>query len=438
AQGKPVRRGDAGERILLDSGAYTLRFGSGTTNQQIEIPARVTEGHTTVVPPTWAGLLVEVLTPDGAYLDEQYELISMDRWITYGKGRGFREQRLQDIRAWVLPPGMYRISKIGEGLNSLRNFITVQLNPGELRVVELIVDGANRDIISGGVKALNTRIRVGRNWTYGLRAGGNVYIKREVDDANVLRENVQFQGDLRTRANFDNARYWGTTELVLQDIVSKERNRRFTVTSDIAQLRTTWVRRLNDWLGPYVRGALETNLFPRRLDQDSVFILNPAGDTLRVDTTGNFEAESPFDPLEFAEGVGVNIDFLSRYYLEASAQVGLGAQQKMAFGSYGSYAGRTAREYQASKSIHEIGLETNLLAVYRLGEQATVDLRAEIFSPNGNLSRFRLDDITVDSRVYLSRFVEIGYVFQLQENRADVKNRYERAHSFSLRFSVNY
>jgi hypothetical protein len=319
----------------------------------------------------------------------------------------------------------------------------VQLNPGELKVVELIMDRTTRDIVSGGVKSLHARQRVGRNWTYGLRAGGNVFINREVTDAGLRRETVQFVGDLRTRAVFDNARYWGTTELVLQDVFAKERGRRFSVTLDEAQLRSTWVRRLNPWLGPYLRGTMDTHLFPRNADRDTVHLVRsvqaPDGttalDTVRVDTSGEFEVLPPLDPLSLGEGVGVNVDLLSRHYLEASAQFGVAARQTLA---YGSYVARTPTAYEKSESKFEIGAETNLISTIRLGDQAAVDLRAEIFAPNGDPSRFRLDELTADCRVYLSRFVEIGYVFQVKESAEEVENRFPRTHSVSLRFSLNY
>ena len=442
-RGRIVARGQTGDRILLDSGSYRLRFGSGTANQQIAAEAKIGEGHTTVVPPVWSGLIVEVLTADGEYLDGQYELINMDRSVNYGKGRGLKEERLQDIKAWLVPPGMYRISKVGEGLNSLRNYITVQLNPGELKVVELIMDKASKDIISGGVKALNTRIRVGKNWTYGVRAGGNIYINREITDAGIRKENTQFQGDLRTKAVFDNVLYLGTSEVVLQDIFSKERGRRFAVASDVAQFRTTWVRRLNSWLGPYIRGSMDTHLFAKKVDAEIIEIVksNPTPtdpsnvDTIFTDVSGSFEAAPSLDPFELSEGIGVNVDFLSRYYLEASAQFGVAALQNLA---NESYAARTTTVYEQVQSTYEIGAETNLIATFRLGDQASVDLRTEIFAPNGNPRDFRIRDLTTDCRIYLSRFVEIGYVFQVKEKTEAVKNRFPRTHSFSLRFSLNY
>ncbi len=146
------------------------------------------------------------------------------------------------------------------------------------------------------------------------------------------------------------------------------------------------------------------------------------------------------DPIELGEGIGVNVDFLSRYYLEASAQFGVAARQNLTFRSYAArnVLGVPGDAYERAESIYEIGAESNLLAIIRLGDQASIDLRAEVFAPNGNLSKIRIDDITVDCRIFLSRYVEIGYIYQVNESVEEAKNNYPSSHSFSLRFSLNY
>jgi hypothetical protein len=187
-----------------------------------------------------------------------------------------------------------------------------------------------------------------------------------------------------------------------------------------------------------VRGSLETHLFPKEVDLDTVFIVEDrAGSLVPSDTIvpGLFESEPRLDPVEFAEGVGVNVDFLSRYFVEASAQAGLAARQRL---TSSSYVAREAKRYELASSVYEIGAETLLLAILRLGDQAAVDLRTELFFPDGIPSRLRIDDFTADCRVYLSRYVEIGYVFQLRESVESVKNRYPTRHSFSLRLSLNF
>jgi hypothetical protein len=440
--GKPVKNGTTGQRILVDSGMYTVRLGSGTSVQQISVDVKVDEGHTTVVPPEWAGLLVETLTPDGNSIEAQYEVIRMDKGTNYGKGRGLTEERLQDIKTWLLPPAVYRISKPGEGFNSLRDYITVQLNPGELTQVELIFDkAAGGDVIGGGIKSLNARVKVGSNWTIGLRAGGNVNLTRTTDASGVRKEAAQVSDDLRSRLQYDDALYLGTTELLMQDNFSKERGRPLSVTSDLVDLRTTWVRRLLPWLGPYVRTIMQTHLFEAKPGSDSIYVaqyVDSSGTTVRrlaLDTSGDFVAAPGLDPLNFREGLGVNVELASKYWIEANTQVGLAARQTIA---NHSYVANASGEYEPATSTREIGAEGTLNGTLRLGSDMTLDLRLELFAPNAIPSRVRLEDLTADFRFFLTRNLEIGYLYQVSELPEQSKNRFPSSHNLSLRLSFNY
>ncbi|MEO7425973.1 MAG: hypothetical protein ABI036_12355 [Fibrobacteria bacterium] len=442
ARGRLVKTGQTGVRILLDSGSYSLRFGSGNAIQQIQVSVVVQENHSTVIPPAWGGMIIETLNADGGYIDGQYEVVRMGKWVNFGKGHGLKQERLQDIKTWILPPGMYRISKPGEGFNSLRNYITVQINPGEFSQIELVYDkDVGGDIISGGSKSLDTRVKAGSHWSYGLRAGGNLNLSRETSDADVRKEATQVSSDLRVRALFDNVRYLGTTELLLQDNFSKERGRPFSVTSDIAELRTTWIRRLNPWLGPYIRGTMDTHFFNRIAATDTIFIahtvdsLGTPAIELERNTSGDFLIAPAFDPLNFKEGIGVNVELLSKYYLEATTQVGIAAHQTLVKDSYTNTADSI---YTRNESIYEIGAEGTLNTTLRLGSQITLDLRLEMFAPNGQPSRLRLDDLTADFRFFLSRNLELGYLYQVKETLTAAKNRFPSTHNLSLRLSFNY
>lgn len=439
--GKPVKTGSTGQRIFLDSGTYTVRLGSGTSVQQFPVDVAVEEGHTSVVPPEWGGLIVETLLGNGNYIEGQYEVIRMEKWINYGKGRGLTEERVQDIRVWLLPPGMYRISKPGEGFNSLVNFITVQINPGELSQIDLVYDkDVGGNIISGGAKSLSARVKVGGFWTVGLRAGGNVNLTRVTDKAGIRKETGQVQDDLRFRLQFDNALYLGTTELFLQDNFSKQRGEPLSVTSDIAELRTNWIRRLTPWLGPYVRTIVETHLFEKTTLADSVrvqYYVDSAGvqvPRISVDRSGNFTVEPALDPVNFKEGLGVNVELASKYYLEANTQLGLAARQTIV--NYSFVPKDTV--YVRSESTYEIGGEGTLNGTLRLGSEMALDLRLELFAPNANPARLRLDDLTADFRFFLTRNIEVGYLYQVKENPEKSKNRYPSSHNLSFRLSFNY
>ncbi|MCD6025296.1 MAG: ABC-type uncharacterized transport system, auxiliary component [Fibrobacteria bacterium] len=436
--GSVVATGQTGTRVLLDSGTYEVRFGSGSTNRRLRATVRVNEGHTTIVPPTWGGLIVETLNESGGYIDGEYDLVSMDQWINYGRGQGYEEERLQDIEVWILPPGLYRISRVGEGYNSLRNYITVQVNPGELHSVEAIFNDAG-NLIAGGVKTLNTRKRAGQYWTYGLRAGGNAALTHQVDDLDETDRSALFSTDMRLRARYDREDFFGITEVFMQNSFLKQDEEPLEVTQDNLQLRSTWVRRLNSWVGPYVRGQVSTHLFPLEIYEDTVYIDEGADTTLLL-TGGSLERQRSFYPLNFAEGAGVNVDWLSAYAIELSTQTGLAARQEISKGGYevvdADYLGTYLLE--SGRTSYQVGAEGILTTKLRLSSQFTLDLRAEAFAENFKILDARLENLEADFRFFLTRNIEIGYLFQMQENTTEAPNRFPRTHSLSLRLSFNY
>ena len=433
--GSLAATGQTGTRIMLDSGTYDVRFGSGFTSRRLRTTVHVEEGHTTLVPPSWGGLIVETLTESGEYIDGQYDLIGMDKWINYGRGQGYSEERLQDIDVWILPPGLYRISKVGEGYNSLRNYITVQINPGELHSVEVVFNDAGA-LIAGGVKTLNTRARAGQYWTYGLRAGGNVALTRKVDVDNTSQSLV-FSTDMRLRARYDREDYFGINEVFMQNSFSKVEGVPLEVTQDFLQLRSTWVRRLNNWVGPYVRGQVSTHLFPRDKNEDTVYVADSPADTLPslIETGGSFEQQPSFFPLTLAEGAGVNVDWLSAYAIEVSTQTGLAARQEIA---RGDFIPRNDSVYERNSSLYRLGAEGILITKLRISSQFTLDLRAEVFAEDFKIQDARLENLEADFRFFLTRNIEVGYLFQMKESLTDTPTRFPRTHSLSLRLSFNY
>lgn len=445
--GKLIRTGQTGKRILLDSGHYEVRVGSGTQRLQSRFDVRVEEGHTEWIRPAWGGLLVETLTADGEYFEGQYELIRLDRDAWFGRGRGFGEERLQDIKVWLVPPGIYRLGKVGDPANALRSYITVVVQPGELKQVELIFSGTDfgGEIIAGGLKSLNTRTKVGRNWKYGLRAGGNLALVRNIDASDTRKESGQFASDIRLRARYDHPVYFGLSELALRDNFLKTRGENLSVITDEAQARTTWVRRLNAWVGPYVRAQVTTHLFPHYAAADTVHVVTVGPDstlpnreridTLFSDTSGRFRYEPAIFPLRFSQGLGVNLDLLNVSFLELTTQVGLASHQKY---SRKEYVALSSTQYYRTKTETLIGLESLVNARLRLFNFMTLDARCELFAPDAKLDDIQLSDLELDWRFSLSRFVELGYLFRMNELTVEAANRYPRSHNLSLRFNLNY
>jgi hypothetical protein len=224
----------------------------------------------------------------------------------------------------------------------------------------------------------------------------------------------------------------------MQNSFLKQDQEPLRTTQDFLQLRSTWVRRLNNWIGPYVRGQASTHIFPAEANLDTVYVIQPGltgPDTVAIATDGSFEWQPSLFPLKLAQGVGVNIEWLSQYQVELSTQAGLAARQDI---SRGDYLARTSNTYELATSLYTVGAEGVLNGKLRISSQFTLDLRAEVFSEDAKIQNFVLENLEADFRFFLTRNIEIGYLFQMKEISEQVANSFPRNHSVSLRLSFNY
>ena len=95
---------------------------------------------------------------------------------------------------------------------------------------------------------------------------------------------------------------------------------------------------------------------------------------------------------------------------------------------------------QRAVAINEVSLlrQTHQTAKLRLSSQFTLDLRTEVFAEDFKIQDTRLENLEADFRFFLTRNVELGYLFHMNESLTDTPNRFPRTHSFTLRLSFNY
>lgn len=449
---KEIVSAPTGKRILLEPGQYQVRLGSGDRTQKMNYDIEVTEGHTTVLPTFWSGLQVETLDESGEYISEEYEIVRLDDREFFGKGYGEEAERLGDLRTWILKPGIYRISKIGEDISSNINYLTVQLNPGALTQLELVFE--NKEpfrLISGGQKGWGTR-NVGKShWRYNLRVAGNLSYTDKKGGTD-RQANLSVMTDVRSSALFDNVHYLGINDLRITNIFERKgsdffgiisgKEGSFTPTTDNIHLRSTWVRRLNPWLGPYLRSRLYSNLLPRNFTIDSVaYLVDDIGsntpDTLEVLGGKSIELQSSFANTAISIGSGVNLEVIKSYPLQVSLQNGFAVKQTYTRDIY--IADGNSLSKKEGRSLQELGWESSMNLRMRLGTRLTVDILGDVFFKNGKPNLYEIEDFTSDVRFNLTRNLEISYLFEIEdlikESSRNDPNRFSYNQGFFLRLS---
>jgi len=436
-----------GTTIALVPGNYDVTLGSGSQQQRIVKRVTVTEGRTTPVVPDWSGLIVEVVDEQGVSLRGEYELVRIDEFDPYGRGYGASVELGETVKAWILKPGTYKILGAGEGYNTMTNFVTVRLLPGELTNFLLIQEPEKFGIRGGGTLQLASATRsVTSNWHWGANIGANMLFNAEFDHEANLEMNSLTMGLLFDTWVFYRKKpvEWNT-RLRLDESINIADNDPETMinTPDRMLLSSIFIWRILNWFGPYARSELNTKFFETKVkrgkedgfcfvDADYIFDVQRGLDTAEI-----FVTEPALSPVVFEIGAGVNADLTTRRYFEAKTRLGFGC-------NYSRYADRyrvieaDKVEYPADAppqeralaenrlansvilypeqkiSIFEVGPQASFGVMVRIGIFASAEAEVKLFAPVAPSPRFDRPDFDVSGTLSwrLSSLLNLDYTYR--------------------------
>ena len=408
--GNTVSSGESGRTHVVEPGEYTVMVGSGSQRQRIEKSVTVEEGKTSTIAPEWSGLIIEVVDEQGSLLRGEYELVRIDEFDPYGRGYGASVELGETVRTWILKPGIYKILGAGAGYNTLTNFVTVRLLPGELTNFLLIQDPINFHIRGGGTVHITPSTRLTSNWRVGANIGANVQFNAEHDHEAKTEDNIFSMGLLfDSYLLYRNSPMEWSTRLKLEESINIENNDLVNMvnTPDRVNLSSIFIWRLYHWMGPYARAEFNTKLFDTKLKRgkenwfcfvDTDYLFN---EEAGFDTSLTFVSEPAFSPLIFDLGLGLNIDLTAVRTFESRLRVGIGSSysryldrhriieaNKVVYLSDDDYFEERAKAansiilYPDKKvRIFETGPQIALGMMSRLGAFASADAEIRVFTP---------------------------------------------------------
>jgi len=425
--------GKPGFRLVVPYGSYTVIMGSGSKDKRIEYKVEVNEGKTTPIPPDWGGLVINTINEDGEFISENYEIFAVSNGESYGRGFGLTQERLNDVKTWILPAQVYRISRSGENASSIMNYITVQVNKGELSQVELVFEENTGRLIAGGVHEMRRNAAKNSNWTYGLRLGGSASYTTLRTSSNKQKNSAwNALGDLRLRMLYTPPKVFWLTELYtrenMQWLNEEKQEAQWSIAQDLLQFQTSFVYRFLEWLGPYARANVKTHIFP---------------EYYWISDSERIRLGAPFDPLRIGEGIGLNIQPVVSNAVDISAQTGFAVRQTIRRKILIPSNSTRTVFVPVTSEIYEYGWENSLNVRFSIGRFATLDLLGEVFFPNAEIRNYIVEELSVDLRIALTRFLELSYQQQLYdrittEGEEASGERFESLNTVQLRLYVNF
>lgn len=386
--GSRVAEGPAGQRMLLPPGTYTVRIGSGASQQRMSAQATVKELSTTVVPVSWSGLTVHVVDVRYNSLRASYELIRADDREYIGIGFGTDEQAGEPISTWILRPGLYKIVRVGENYRARRDFVTVRLRRGRHTHFILVLNEETGEFAGGGEVPAKELFRPQDGVYASLIAGGDVTAR--------LRDNALTQADglAITAQAFVDGRFSVQLfenplilQLQIEEGLTSVPDEPIQKTQDRLDLDGLYLYRIEPWIGPYGRVGVETNLFPGEE------FLDPSGVVVRVDEDGNeierlpsdrsASLSPPFGQTTVREGVGLNVRAFKSVFAEVNLRAGFGARHIITNELYerdgepATIDDEVVYTFRQVRGNDRIGMETTVLATARLTRYVLINAEVD-------------------------------------------------------------
>ncbi|MFA6473202.1 MAG: hypothetical protein WCU00_14320, partial [Candidatus Latescibacterota bacterium] len=361
SKGRIVQNSNTGHRIVLAPGTYTVVYGSGTTDQMMRKTVQVVESSTTVVKPDWSGLVIDVIDESRTQIREYYDIFSLTTGAAYGIGQGVEEGVNERLHSWMLPPGTYKVVKPGDNINAVTNFGTIRIMPGELTRVSLVMDSKTFDFLGFGfLTATRTGPRLNHKWNTQSELSGNALLNYIPSGLSSTASNTNATATFEwlTDARYESGRHAFSVWSNIQEGLSLQGSNNIQKSIDQAELRLTYIYRLDEYINPYLRFSAETNFFRTiySFDNPTNFSeVDAKGDTVRTIYGANsFKLSNPFSPVVLKQGFGVTSTLIKTIPANISLRSGFGARQTFA---------RQAYIFNQNSNILVPVVETNLTGV---------------------------------------------------------------------------
>ena len=463
--GRIVTSGNSGSTFSVEPGTYTVKFGSGTQNQRISHRITVEEGKTTPLLPDWSALTIETADSLGVPFRGEYELVRLDEFETYGLGFGANQELGEVVKTWIVKPGIYKILGLGQGYNSITNFVTVRLLPGELCKLLLVQNPTDLHILGGGTIDMMQPQKITKYWKYGASIGGSVNFNSDFE--RIKRDttvNTQF-GLLATLwLNYRNQPFEWQTRIRLNEGLNFSGLRFGNLTTNVDDylLNSLFIWRLLSWFGPYANTQIRTTFLPRSLTREagkSFFShINPDSTIASFDSAKTFRLIPSFSPILIDFGAGLNADAINSSFLEAKVRAGFGgsyshfSQQWVVLDTSAVKNRNTPADStkfatsipiisEAPTSIFEFGPQTSISGVLRLGSVITADGELNIIAPVAPKQRLLRPDVDLLATISwrLSHWITIDYTYTyLLKQPENLTARIDESkHAVWLRFSYS-
>jgi hypothetical protein len=322
-----------GKSVFLKPGKYTLLFGSSDDPLKlVQKRLDIFEHQTTLIEPDWSGLIVSVLNQNMEFVRYGYEIMHMDTGVSAGSRYSREESSFNDINyTWILPPGKYKVVRQGEPFNTITNFATFELKPGELTEMSIVINDLLQFTGAGELGVLENYNLGKKAWSNTLNLKGSVtFYSHNKDNEDENTTDIISQGKIDNKVIYDKKPYYLNLRQSLKEEWAKtEALEGFRISLDEFTLKNTGIYYFTNVFGIFSELNMSTKIFPANYFDINrpVLKIDRSGDSLYLGTLDKFKMSDPFTPLTTEEKFGLNFTFLKSSTSNLYLRTGFGFLQ---------------------------------------------------------------------------------------------------------------
>jgi hypothetical protein len=409
-----------GRSVWLRPGRYTITYGSGNFDQMMKKVVDIQAEETRIIEPDWSGLTIRIIDEAQEWLKEPYELFRLPERESYGIGYGADEQLGENLQTWILKPGLYKIIKLGEHVNTYINFATVRLLPGELTQYTIVIDSEIKNFMGAGILELGAETRKIKNWSIFSALYGSFTLNRANDlTSEEQQTSMAFVAQLDYSVKYNTRKHYFLSRGLMEEGWNMQRKQSsFRSYLDNIRLKNIYIYYFLPGLGFYGRFFMETNLFRTTYYYDkpkTVFLLDSKGQLEQINRKVDKIIVSPsFSPLELKEGFGLNLLLVKSQRASFNVRGGMGFRQNINWKLYAKSISDDSTFYRKS-SAYLRGPEAALIGSYRIRRNIMINSELDMLVPSENQNQLVYEwENNLNFR--LSKNISIDYTLRVKRD----------------------
>ncbi|MCU0642742.1 MAG: hypothetical protein MUC94_00545 [bacterium] len=427
-----------GTSVWLRPDRYTITFGSGNLDQMIKKVVEIQAEETRIIEPDWCGLTIRIIDETREWLKESYEIFHIPERVSYGIGYGADEQLGENLQTWILKPGLYKIIKSGEHVNTYINFATVRLLPGELTQYTIVVDSETKNFMGAGVLEMGTETRKIKDWSIFSALYGSFTLNRANDVTSEEQQtSMAFVAQLDYNIKYSTKKHYFLSRGLMEEGWNMQRKQSsFRSYLDNLRLKNIYIYYFLPGMGVYGRFFLETNLFGTTYYYDrptTISFYDEKGKLERTNENIKRIIVSPsFSPLELKEGIGINLLLIKSLRANFNVRGGMGFRQNLNWELYAKTTSSDSAFYK-KPSVFLRGPEAALIGNYRIRRNMMITSELDMLVPSGGENKLVYDwENNLNFRI--SKNISIDYTLRIKKDPS-ITSYIQYEHILLLRYS---